>query len=54
MTNHERQLFERTNLFTEKIEQLENKVRQLEELVTRQGNQIQNAFDIFSKEGEHY
>lgn len=36
------------------VKELVNRNARLEEIVERQGNQIQNAFDIFSKEGEHY
>lgn len=36
------------------VKKQEKRIAQLEAIVERQGNQIENAFNIFSKEGEHY
>ncbi len=36
------------------VKELMKDVERLKELVERQGNQIENAFNIFSEEGKHY
>lgn len=46
-----------TRLLKQSVEwahKAEERIKRLEAIVERQSNQIENAFNIFSKEGEHY